>query len=77
MIGTNSLDRRAFLRSGTRYVLLAGLGGLVVAGESKRRRLANDPDCIRVWTCDDCAQFGGCTKPKAEDFRQTKTKALE
>lgn len=77
MIGTNSLDRRDFLRSGTRYVLLAGLGGLVVAGESKRRRLANDPDCIRLWTCADCARFGGCTKPKAEDFRQTKTKAPE
>ncbi len=77
MIGTNSLDRREFLRSGTRYVLLAGLGGLVVAGESKRRRLANDPNCIRLQTCADCVEFGGCTKPKAEDFRQTKTKAPE
>ncbi len=70
-----SLDRRQFLTSGTRYVLLAGLGGLVVAGETKRRRLANDPNCIRPWTCADCAEFGGCTKPKSEDFRQAKAKA--
>lgn len=57
--------------------MLAGLGGLVVAGETKRRRLANDPNCIRLQTCADCVEFGGCTKPKAEDFRQAKAKALE
>ena len=74
---TTSLDRRQFLRSGTRYALVAGLGGLLVAGEAKCRRLANDPNCIRLWTCADCVEFGGCTKPKAEDFRQAKTKALE
>jgi hypothetical protein len=71
------LDRRQFLRSGTRYALLAGLGGLIVTGEAKRRRLGDDPNCIRVWTCADCVEFGGCTKSKAEDFRQAKTKRLE
>ena len=70
----DALDRRQFLRSGTRYALLAGLGGLIVTGEAKRHRLANDPNCIRVWTCAACVEFGGCTKPKAEDFRNVVAK---
>lgn len=73
MMNARSLDRRQFLKAGTRYALLGGLGGLVVAGETKRRRLANDPNCIRLLTCADCMEFGGCAKPKAEDFRQVKT----
>jgi hypothetical protein len=64
------LDRRRFLKSGTRYALLTGLGGLVVVAETKRRRLADDPNCIRLWTCADGAEFGGCTKTKADNFRQ-------
>lgn len=71
----DSLDRRQFLRAGTRYALLSALGGLAVAGELKRRRLADDPNCIRVWTCADCVEFGGCTKPKAQDFRQAQPPA--
>ncbi len=72
MTGNRSLNRRQFLKSGARYGLLGGLGGLLVAGNTKRRRLANDPNCIRVWTCADCVEFGRCTKPKAGDFRQAK-----
>lgn len=67
------LDRRRFLKSGARYALLTGLGGLVVVAETKRRRLADDPNCIRLWTCQDCAEFGGCTKTKAERFRTGQT----
>lgn len=51
--------------------MLASLGGLAVAGELKRRRLANDPNCIRLWTCADCAEFDGCAKPKAATFQQS------
>jgi len=65
-----SLDRRQFLKSGARYALLTGLGCLAVASEAKRRRLENDPHCVQLWTCADCAEFGDCAKPKARDFRQ-------
>ncbi|MBN8461046.1 MAG: hypothetical protein J0M04_24720 [Verrucomicrobia bacterium] len=65
------LDRRRFLQAGTRYVLLTALGGLAVVAEAKRRRLSNDPNCIRLWTCADCVEFGSCSKPKAQDFRQS------
>ena len=66
------LDRRHFLKSGMRGVLLTGLGALAVAGEAKRRRLENDPNCVHIWTCGDCVEFGACAKPKAEDFRQAR-----
>jgi hypothetical protein len=67
---SDSLDRRQFLQAGTRYALLSALGGLAVAGELKRRRLADDPNCVRLWTCTDCVEFGSCAKPKAQDFQQ-------
>ena len=66
----SSPDRRQFLKSGIRYALLAGLGTLTVAGEAKRRRLENDPHCVHLWTCADCAEFGSCRKPKAEESRR-------
>jgi hypothetical protein len=67
------LDRRRFLTAGTRYALLAGMAGLAVVAEIKRGRLAHDPNCIRLWTCADCAEFGGCPKTKAADFRQARS----
>jgi len=70
------LNRRRFLKTGTRYAMLASLGGLAVAGEAKRRRLENDPNCIRLWTCADCAEFGGCTKPKAATARRNSEEPL-
>ena len=69
---SSSLDRRQFLKSGMRGVLLTGLGALAVAGEAKRRRLENDPNCVHIWTCADCVEFGACAKPKAEDFRHVR-----
>jgi hypothetical protein len=60
---------RQFLKSGGRYALLTSLAGLGVASEIKRRKLADDPNCTRIWTCADCVEFGVCSKPKAESFR--------
>ncbi len=60
---------RQFLKSGGRYALLTGLAGLGIASEIKRRKLADDPNCTRIWTCADCVEFGVCSKPKAESFR--------
>ena len=71
------LDRRRFLNSGMRYALLAGLGGLAAAGETKRRRLANSPHCVSIWTCADCVEFGACAKLKAQDFRRAQLPARE
>jgi hypothetical protein len=62
--------RRQLLTAGMRYALLTVLGGLAVAGEAKRRRLAHDPNCVHLWTCADCVEFAACAKPKAQDFRQ-------
>jgi len=72
---STSLDRRQFLKSGMRYALLTGLGGLAVVGEAKRRRLENEPNCVRVWTCADCVEFGVCAKIKAQDFRLAQPQA--
>lgn len=77
MIPNLPLSRRKFLKSGARYSMLAGLGGLLTTEELKRRRLANDPNCIRVWTCADCAEFGGCTKNKALDFRSAHPRPID
>ena len=73
MIANLPFNRRQFLKSGARYSMLAGLGLLVATEEVKRRRLAKTPNCIRVWTCADCAEFCGCTKTKAVKFRQSQT----
>ena len=70
MSAFTSLNRRQFLKSGPRYALLAGLGGLTLAGEANRRRLEHDPRCVHLWTCADCVEYGDCAKPKARDFRQ-------
>lgn len=63
-------DRRGFLVAGARGMALIALSALVLFQEAKRRRLANDPDCIRISPCSDCAQLGHCTKPKAKDARR-------
>lgn len=62
--------RRDFLRASGRCLGLGGLAALVMAGELKRRRLEGSADCIKLSTCADCLEFGGCSKPKAADFRR-------
>lgn len=74
---TNPLARRQFLESGMRYALLTGLGGFAVAQELKRQRLENDPHCVHLWTCSDCAEFGHCAKPKAQESRQAQLQPPE
>jgi len=62
-------NRREFLKSTPRHLLLAGLAGLGVTGELKRRRLRGDPNCLQLLTCADCVELGGCTKAQATAFR--------
>lgn len=62
--------RRKFLLATGRSLGIGGLAALVIGQEIKTRRLANDPNCIKLQTCKDCIEFQGCGKPKAEDFRR-------
>lgn len=68
--GAGTAKRRQFLSAGVRCLAFGGVGAFVAMQEWKRRRLAGDPNCIRLNTCADCVEFsGGCTKDKAEAFR--------
>jgi len=63
-------SRRRFFSTGARCVVAGGLAVFTAAQVIKGRRLAGDPNCIRLHTCSDCVEFsGGCTKDKAEQFR--------
>ena len=67
----NSESRRRFLLAGGRLLALGGLTSFVLTQEAKRGRLANDPNCIKLYTCKECIEFGRCAKPKAEHFRSS------
>jgi hypothetical protein len=64
--------RREFIRTSGRCLGLGGLAALVAAGELKRRRLDGRADCIKLSTCADCVELGGCPKPKADNFRRSR-----
>lgn len=69
------LTRRSFFTTAARSGALLVLGAFAGWQELKRRRLANDPDCIRLNTCAECVEFNRCLKPKALDARQTDARA--
>jgi hypothetical protein len=67
---SQATSRRRFFSSGARYVAAGGLAAFTVVQALKGKRLAGDPNCIRLHTCADCVEFsGGCTLDKAEKFR--------
>lgn len=62
--------RRQFFAIGMRTLIIGGIGSFALTQEAKRRRLANDPNCIRLDTCTDCVELpSGCRKDKAETYR--------
>jgi len=61
--------RRGFLRAVGRGGVLVSLGILAAWQEVKRRRLDNDPDCIRLSPCAACGKFARCTLPRARTAR--------
>lgn len=74
----NSLDhravnRRGFLITEARWAALLGLAAFAAWEEAKRRRLANDPNCIKLSVCSECVEFGRCTKPKARTARRLRS----
>lgn len=69
-------DRRSFLATGVRCLVIGGFAAFVLAQENKRRRLALDPACLRLDSCADCIEFGGCGKPRAVVFRESSPDAI-
>jgi hypothetical protein len=64
-----SVTRRGFFVSAARSGALLALATLAAWQETKRRRLANDPNCLKLSVCSECVEFGRCTKPKAQSAR--------
>ncbi len=63
-------NRRQFFSAGVRCLAIGGMAVFTASQVFKGKRLAGDPNCIRLHTCLDCVEFsGGCTKDKAEQFR--------
>ena len=64
-----SIDRRSFFVAAARSGVLLALATLAAWQETKRRRLATDPNCLKLAGCSECVEFGRCTKPKAQSVR--------
>lgn len=64
-----SSDRRQFLSTAVRTVAFGAIGAYTIGQHVKRERLANDPNCVKIHTCAQCIEFGGCELPKAESAR--------
>jgi hypothetical protein len=59
------VNRRGFFTAAARSAALLALATFAAWEETKRRRLANDPNCLRLSVCSECIEFGRCTKPKS------------
>ena len=67
--GQRRFRRRDLLNAGARTLLLGGLAAYFAQQRQRAARLANDPNCIRLDTCSDCIEFGGCSLPKSVAHR--------
>jgi hypothetical protein len=66
----NTENRREFLATSARLLAFGGLAAYGANQVLRGRRLENDPTCIKLDTCQACVEFGGCTKDKAEHYRE-------
>ena len=67
-------NRHQFFQAGARIVALSGMVACAAWQTFKAHRLKNDPNCIRLYTCNHCVEFGsGCQLPKAENFCSQQT----
>jgi|RhiMethySRZTD1v2_1073278.scaffolds.fasta_scaffold3001523_2 hypothetical protein len=64
-----AINRRGFLVSGARTGGMLALATFAAWQETKRRRLANDPNCLKLSVCSECVEFGRCPKPRAQAAR--------
>lgn len=67
-----SVTRRGFFITAARSGVLLVLAAFATGQEIKRRRLVNDPNCVKLSVCSDCMEFGRCTKPKAQATRKSR-----
>jgi len=66
--------RREFLATGARLFAVGGMAAFAAAQAKKGERLADDPNCIKLFTCSDCIELpNGCQLPKAQNFRAENT----
>ena len=69
-LASRSINRRGLFIAVARPAALLTLAAFAAWQEIKRRRLANDPNCLKFSVCSDCIEFGRCTKPKAQTARR-------
>ena len=67
-------NRREFFITSARSAALLVLATFAAWQETKRRRLANDPNCVKLLSCSDCMEFGRCMKPKARSARRSSSR---
>jgi hypothetical protein len=70
----NSLPRRQWIAKAARSVIMTAMAAFGIGQVYKARKLENDPNCIRLYTCNDCVEYGGCELDKAVAFRQSQDK---
>ncbi|MDC0325257.1 hypothetical protein OAM01_00705 [bacterium] len=70
-----AVSRRAWIPQCIRGALLAGMAAFGIGQVYKGQRLATDPDCIKLTTCTDCVEFGGCNLDKAAASRISQGKS--
>jgi hypothetical protein len=70
----NSLPRRQWIAKAARSVIVTAMAAFGLGQVYKARKLANDPNCVRLYTCNDCVEYGGCELDKAVAFRKTQDK---
>lgn len=66
----NLIKRRDFFTSFARFGVLAGIGGLAVFGEVKRRKLLREGKCVGRGICVNCGSFTECGLPLAAFMKE-------
>ncbi|NOY95264.1 MAG: hypothetical protein GXO81_02590 [Chlorobi bacterium] len=62
------MDRKEFIHSSGRWLLLAIIG-LVTGFLALNKRIEKDPECVVLPVCRGCNQFSKCTLPQADKQR--------
>lgn len=65
------VNRRGFFVAASRSAAFVALAAFATWEEAKRRRLANDPNCLKLSGCADCVELGRCPRPRAESARRS------
>ena len=66
----STFNRRELLESVVRFGFLGAAGVFTVQQLRRAERLKDDPTCIKLDTCNECIEFGGCSLPKSVNYRE-------